>query len=208
MTDIPRRLVVAALALAPAACSGGLLGGGSGPSLYSLTALPDFPPNLPELKSQLLIEMPDSSDALNSRKIALRRNSLSFDYFADSNWTDNAPAMVQTLLVDSFAHSGRAPAVARDTLSLRGDFMLRSELRHFEADYAGAAGDLPVVRIELGLMLVRLPDRSVIGSRAVTAAAKPGENRVPAIVAAFDQAMHEAIRDTIVWTLTNASKAS
>lgn len=204
MTRISRRIVIAALALAPAGCSGLLGGGGPPTALYTLTALRDFGSGGgPPLKLELLIAKPTSSDALDTVRIALRRNQLSFNYFADSAWTDPAPTMVQSLLVNSLQRSGRVTAVTRATLAIRGDFELRVELRHFEAEYNGDA-ELPAVRVELGLILVRIEDRAVAATTTVNAAGRPAKNDVPSIVVAFDEALHAAMRDTLTWTLANA----
>lgn len=203
MSRISRRMAIAALALAPAGCSGLLGGGGPPTSLYTLTSLHDFPSNGPPLKLEILIDKPSSSDALDTVRIALRRNQLSFDYYADAAWTDPAPRMVQGLLVDSLQRSGRVTAVSRDTLAIRGDFELRIELRHFEAEYTGDA-PLPTVRIELGLILVRVEDRAVVGTRTVATSAQPAKNDVPSVVAAFDEALRAAMRDTLTWTLAAA----
>jgi len=196
-----RRLAIVAVAAVLASCSGGILGGGAPPpTLYTLQPVSEFPSNLPAVKAQLLIDLPSASDSLNTRKIALRRNQLNFDYFADANWTDSVPALVQSLLVESFERTGKLTAVSRETLALRGDLLLRVELRHFEADY-GNNDPVPTVRIEIGLTLVRSTDRSIVGTHVSSATAKPKENQTGAIVAAFDVAAREAMRDTVVWTL-------
>lgn len=200
MTPISRRMVIASTTLGLAGCGGLLGGGGPPPALYTLTALTDFSCGRPAPRLELLIDKPTSSDALDTVRIALRRNQLSFDYFANAAWTDSAPVMVQSLLVDSLQRSSCVAAVTRDTLAIRGNFELRIELRHFEAEYLGDAG-LPTVRIELGLIVVRVDDRKVVGTRTVTAAAHPVKNDIPAIVAAFDNALHTAMRDTLTWTL-------
>jgi ABC-type uncharacterized transport system auxiliary subunit len=62
------------------------------------------------------------------------------------------------------------------------------------------------VRVELGLMLIRMTDRGIVGTHTVIASAKPSENQTGAIVVAFDQALHDAMRDSIAWTLTSAAK--
>ena len=200
MRPISRRTVIASLTLGVAGCGGLLGGGGPPPALYTLTALTDFSCVRRSSRLQLLIDRPTSSDALDTVRIALRRDQLSFDYFANSAWTDSAPVMVQSLLVDSLQRSGCVAAVTRDTLAIHGNFELRIELRHFEAEYLGGS-NLPTVRIELGLILVRVDDRRVVGTKTVTAAARPAANNIPAIVAAFDNALHEAMRDTLTWTL-------
>jgi cholesterol transport system auxiliary component len=128
---------------------------------------------------------------------------LTVDYFADAAWTDAAPAMIQSLLVESLQSSGRVMAASRDTLSIRGDVELRIDVRHFEADYRGGQ-ELPTVEIELGLILVRVEDRSILATETVTATARPAKNDVPVIVFAFDQALHLAMRDTLTWALANS----
>jgi cholesterol transport system auxiliary component len=204
MTRPTRRLVIAALALLPAGCSGGILGGGGpAPKLYALTALDRFPDDWPRVRLQLLIDRPTASAALDTPRIALRRNELSFDYFADANWADAAPAMVQSLLVDSFQRSDRVAAVSRDTMAIRGDIELRVDMQHFEADYSSGRA-VPVVRVEFAVILIRVSDRATLGTRTVIATRQPTENTIPAIVVAFNAALHEAIRETIGWTLGRA----
>jgi cholesterol transport system auxiliary component len=202
MTRISRRMMVAALALAPAGCSGLLGGGGPPTALYTLTAL-NFPSDGAPRNLAILIDKPTSTDALDTTRIALRRNQLSFNYFADSAWTDPAPMMIQSLMVESLQRSGRIAAVSRNTMAIRGDLELRVEVRHFEAEYQGDA-ELPTVRIELGLMLVHVLDRTIVATQTVMASAKPPKNEVPTIVVAFDEALHAAMRDSLNWTLANA----
>jgi cholesterol transport system auxiliary component len=198
-----RRLVIAALALAPAGCSSLLGGGGAAATLYTLTAVTNFPPG-PRLKLQVLFDRPTASDALNTTQLALRRNVLTMDYFADAAWTDAAPSMIQSLLVDSLQASGRVTAASRDTLAIRGDVEVRIDVRHFEADYRSGQ-ELPTVRIEFGLILVRVEDRSILATDTVTASAQPTKNEVPAVVVAFNQALQLAMRDTLLWILAHST---
>ncbi|MGH6982438.1 MAG: ABC-type transport auxiliary lipoprotein family protein, partial [Stellaceae bacterium] len=158
MTSTTRRLIVAALALAPAACSGLLGGGGPPTALYNLTAV--SLPAGPRLNREILIDKPNATDALDTRRIALRRNQLSFNYFAEASWTDPAPAMIHALLIESMQRSGRVKAVSRNTTAILGDYELRVDVRRFEADYAGDV-EVPTVRIEFGLILVHVEDRAV-----------------------------------------------
>ena len=46
-------------------------------------------------------------------RIALHRASVELEYYARANWTDLAPAMIQTLVVESFENSGKIVAVGR-----------------------------------------------------------------------------------------------
>jgi cholesterol transport system auxiliary component len=196
------RLVLAALALTLAACSSLLLSGSAAPSLYTLTPASDFPPGGRRIAWQLLIDVPVASASLDSERIALSRSPTTIDYFAGVAWTDRAPLMAQSLLVQSFENSGRITAIARESLALRTDYILRSELRHFEARYDTDAKATVVVQLDV--QLVKMPERNIIARRLVQASIPAAENQVPAIVIAFDTALHQATREIVDWALTAA----
>jgi len=202
MTRLPRRTALAGLLLAPAACSL-LPAGGAPPKLYSLTPAGDFPPGA-RVTWQLLVEPPVSPGALDTERIALRRSPISIDYFADAAWVDRAPSMLQSLLVQSFENSGRISAVARESLSLRADYILLVEMRHFEADYG--AGDPPTVHVQLGAKLIRMPERSIAAQQLAEGKALAAANQIPAIIEAFNDAFHQAARQMVEWTLSAAHR--
>jgi cholesterol transport system auxiliary component len=199
MTLSSRRFVIAALALAPASCTSLLPTGGVPPKLYTLTPAADFPPNGARVTWQLLVDVPTAAVALDTDRIALSRSPTTIDYFADAAWTDRAPLLVQSLLVQSFENSGRITAIARESLALRADYILRPELRHFEAEYAG--GGAPSARVQLGAKLVKMPERTIVAQQRVETRAPARENQVPAIVEAFNAALDEAMTSLVGWTL-------
>jgi cholesterol transport system auxiliary component len=201
MTKLPRRWVLAVLALTPASCSL-LPQPAAPPKLYTLTPAVDFPPGGARVTWQLLIDPPIATAALDTSRIALSRDPISVDYFADSAWVDRAPVMLQALLVESFENSRRISAVARDSSMLRADYMLLSELRHFEADYR--AGALPTARVALGVKLVRADNRAVIAEQTFAAATPAATNDIPAIIQAFNAAFHQVARQITEWTLASA----
>ena len=194
-----RRLVIAALALAPAGCTSLLPAAGAPPKLYTLTPAADFPPAGPRVTWQLLVDVPASAVALDTDRIALSRSATSIDYFAAAAWTDRAPLMVQSLLVQSFENSGRITAIARESLALRADYILRPELLHFEAEYDG--GGAPSAHVQIGAKLVKMPDRTIVAQQRVDTRVPSRENQVPAIVEAFNTALHEAMRKLVDWAL-------
>jgi len=200
MNLMSRRLIVAALALAPAGCTSLLPAAGAPPKLYRLTPVADFPPDGAHVAWQLLVDVPSSAVALDTDRIALSRSPTTIDYFADAVWTDRAPLLVQSLLVQSFENSGRITAIARESLALRADYILRPELRHFEAEYASGGGT-PSAHVQIGAKLVKMPERGIVAQRRVDTRAPARENQVPAIVEAFNTALHEAMRELVGWTL-------
>ena len=199
MTTMNRRLLLAALTLAPAGCGSLLPTGGAPPKLYTLTPASDFAAG-PPVRSQLLVDVPVSPAALDTERIALSRSAITIDYYAEAAWTDRAPLMVQSLLVQSFENSGRITAIGRESLALRADYVLRPEMRLFEAEYRDGA--TPSARVAIGVKLVKLPERVIVAQRNFEAAAPATANQMVAIVESFDTALHEAMRQIVDWALT------
>ena len=168
--------------------------------LYTLTAVRRFGQALPKVDWQLVVGTPVASADLNTTRIALTRAPGVVEYFAKGAWADNAPILLQTKLIESFEASGSIVAVGRDAAGLRPDFVLQSELRDFQADYAD--GEVPTAHLRLAAKLVRMPDRRIvttITSEQRVAAEGPSLNQ---IVAAFDRAAGEAFEQVVVKVLT------
>ena len=127
------------------------------------------------------------------------RGTVSVDYFADAAWTDRAPVLVQSLLVESFENSGKIGAIGRDTATLSADYTLTPELRDFTAVYGDGA--VPTVQVRLGLKLIRSDDRRIIGQRQVQASAAAQQDSIIPIVDAFNDALHKVMTETVDWTL-------
>lgn len=170
------------------------------PELYVLSPKSTFDPKMPKTDWQIAIEVPIADAALNTARIALRHNPLSLEYFERANWIDTAPRMVQTLMVESFENSHKAPAVGRASVTLRSDYTLVSELRLFQADYNG--GPKATVRIRMNVKLIKMPQRSIVGTMSVTRSAPARGTSIDDVVLAFDDALGKVLRRIVDWTLT------
>lgn len=202
-TDRPTRRILAlgAAALALAGCSGLPLAGPA-PQLYTLSPKSTFPPDLPGVEWQLAVDRPSSPAGLATTRIAVARGPHAIDYYAGAQWIDDAPNMVQRLLIESFENSGRIVGVGRESISLRSDFVLQIELREFQAHYANGA-EVPTVNVRVSVKLVRMPQRHIVASASMERLMTSPDNRMASIVDIFDQALGKVLRDIVVWTLTN-----
>jgi ABC-type uncharacterized transport system auxiliary subunit len=130
------RFLAILLAIALTGC-GGLLPDPPKRQLYRLEpALTSPAARLPQVAVQLLVAVPLAPSGLDTSRIALSRTPLSLDYFADSEWADRAPLLVQSALIDAFEKSRAVGAVARDSAAFRADFVLETTIRDFQAAYA------------------------------------------------------------------------
>lgn len=197
-----RRSVIAGcgLALTLGACAGLPLGG-SVPQLFTLTPKSTFNEDLPTVDWQLAVDRPTSPAGLATTRIAVARGRHSIDYYAGVQWIDDAPNMVQRLLIESFENSRRIIGIGRQSVSLRSDFVLRVELREFQAEYLGNA-EAPTINVRIGVKMVRMPQRHIIASATIERMVPSPDNRMESIIESFDQALGKVLRDIVVWTLT------
>lgn len=198
---LSRRFVPSIMILTLAGCSG-LLGGGEAAHLYRLTPKSTYPPNLPYRSVQLLITEPLAPAGLDKSRIALSRSPVSIDYFADSEWTDRAPLLVQTAVLQSFENSKTITAIAREAVGLRADFILETEIRHFEAVYESSNGP-PEIWVAINVRLVNPTSREVVAQTSFERRERASANDVPSIVLAFDEALGGVMKQIVVWTVTN-----
>ena len=170
--------------------------------------------DLPEVKWQLVVETPIANASLATTRIALMRSAMQIEYYARSNWTDRAPQMVQTLMVESFENSQRIVSIGRESLGLRSDFVLKTELREFQAEYpfdsgeteveAGAgAGVAPQTRVALAAKLVQMPRREIVASSTFEGVADAARDDLIAIIESFDMALGRVLKGLVEWTLVN-----
>jgi len=176
-------------------------------NLYTLTPKTTFPDDLAEVDWQLVVETPVAAASLDTPRIALQRTPLTFEYYAESAWTDNAPAMVQTLLIESFESTKRIPAVGREAIGLRPDFILKTDLREFEAIYKGD-NPVPTVWVRMNAKLVRMPDRRIIASETFGAEIPATGGTLNHVVEAFDEALGKVLKDIVVFPLAAPSPTS
>ena len=189
-------LIVAALATASCA----LPGTGEPPQLYTLTPKSTFEASLPRVDWQLVVERPVASAGINTQRIAVQRTPVTLDYFARASWTDQAPALVQTLLIESFENSGKIRAVTRESSQLRADYILQIELREFQAEY-DKPGLPPQAHVRLNGKLIRMPDRTIIANQTADRLVRAEKSDMENVVLAFDEALGKAMKQMVEWAL-------
>ena len=189
------------MALAVTGCAS-LLGLGPAPHLYRVTPKSTYPANLPHPSVQILVDVPLAPAGFDTTRIALSHSAVSIDYFADSEWTDRLPQLVQTALLESFENSRAITAIDRESIGLRADFILKTEIRHFEALYDSPNGP-PVVWVAIITRLVAPSGREIVAQSSFERREQASANEIPRIVVAFDEALGAVIKDIVVWTASN-----
>jgi cholesterol transport system auxiliary component len=202
-----RRRILAGLiagSLAPGVAGCGL-GGGPAPRQFTLTPVTNLPRGLPPVKWSLVVDEPTAARQIDTSRIALMNGQFRVEYYADVEWTDNAPAMVQLLLIQSFQNTGRLPVVAPSRQTLATDFMLLSNLRKFQVEKD--ASGTPRATVVLEATLLRMPRRTPVATSRFEQATPVSSDSVEGITAAFDASLDEVMRRVVDWTLQQGSAA-
>jgi cholesterol transport system auxiliary component len=150
---------------------------------------------------QLVVSEPAAERDIDTTRIALTRTSNVIEYFADGNWSDTAPKMVQAKMIEAFESTNAIVAVGRDASGLRADYILQSDLRDFEADYTNGAA---TAHVRLIAKLVQMPDRRITRTIAAEASAPAGGKDLAAIVVAFEQALGQVLSKIVTGILATS----
>jgi len=195
-----RGLLVGAGSMALAACGGNLIGPPPASQIYVLH--PDFHPlpDAPMANWQLVIADPIAPQSLDRERIALVRAPNAMDYYANAQWNDRVPELLQGLLVEAFEKSGRIKAVGRDVQDLAGNYILEVEIRNFEAYYA-VPDTAPKIRVGLTATLMGSLRHDVVATVDSEHDAQADANNLWSVTAAFTQATGAAISEIVNWAL-------
>jgi cholesterol transport system auxiliary component len=190
------------LALAGSLPGCGLLPEVSKPvELYTLTPKTSYPETLESVDWQLVVELPVAATSLDTPRIALQRSPFTLEYYANVAWTDNAPLMVQTLMIESFEGSRAITSVGREGIGLRPDYVLKTDLREFEAIYYEEGSPNPIVWVRISAKVVQMPERRIISSATFERREAAAGTKLPDIIGAFDIALGTVLKKIVIFTL-------
>lgn len=135
--------------------------------------------------------------ASNDRLLTVTDNTAA--YIANSRWVSPAVVLFNEALQRAFdANAGPARLMSRGEVG-KADYSMRVDVTRFETVYDRGAKAAPNIIVEVRATLVAA-DRSLAGTKLIQAQARAGDNRVSAIVAAYDQAVAEALGQLVDWT--------
>jgi cholesterol transport system auxiliary component len=183
-----------AFALLGAGCTGSLLETDMPASTnYVLSPAPFTTSGVAATEADLSIGRPDLRPGLDTPRIAVLKGR-QLDYYRSVRWGDDATSVVQTFLVDSLEDQKLFRSVTAEQARISGDYVLDVEVRDFQAEYAGETGS-PVVHVAMTGRLIRVVDRKLVATVSSEARDPASDNRMAAVVAAFEAAGHKVAVD-------------
>ncbi|AZF08334.1 Membrane lipoprotein lipid attachment site containing protein [Pseudomonas sp. R2-37-08W] len=150
----------------------------------------------------LRVTKPQTSEFLDSPRIAVVPNGDLISSYANSRWSDPAPVLLRNRLLDGFQRDGRVTLLSTDETNLQADYELGGQLQAFQSEYHGAAVE---VVIRLDARLVRGSDQRIIASRRFEVRQPVSDTQVPAVVAGFGQAGDRLNRQVVDWVVAQGN---
>lgn len=147
----------------------------------------------------LRVTKPQTSEFLDSPRIAVVPDGNLISNYANSRWSDPAPVLLRNRLLDGFQRDGRVTLLSTDETNLQADYELGGQLQAFQSEYRGKTVE---VVIRLDARLVRGRDQRIIASRRFEVRQPVSDTQVPAVVAAFGQAGDQLNKQVVDWVVS------
>jgi phospholipid/cholesterol/gamma-HCH transport system substrate-binding protein len=163
-------------------------------TIYDLSIPSDFASPKKPLKEQLVMPTPTAILLLNTQRFLLEPNK-ELPGFANAQWADSIPAMLQVKLIQSFENYDVAHAPLRSTDTPGTNPQILVDVRSFQIN-TGAE-----LTAEIGFSARILnKDGQVVASRLFQQRKKLDKPDPASAVAAFDDAFGSIATDLITWT--------
>jgi len=129
-------------------------------------------------------------------------------YVAETRWVAPAAVLWDEAVVAAFdADPGHVRLIARGEPGVAA-YILRLDVRNFEAHYEHGPKAAPTIVVRARAALTGGTDRGLVGEKLFEKRVSASDNRVTAIVPAYDRAVREVLDEVVAWTNENAKPAA
>lgn len=119
-------------------------------------------------------------------------------YIAGARWVSPASVLFDEQVSTAFQSGGRARLIGRGGV-IRAAFSLKLDVQSFETVYDHGPKAAPEVVVIVRGVITRNRDRALVGDQTFTARIRAADNRVGAIVPAYNQALSEVLGQLVGW---------
>jgi cholesterol transport system auxiliary component len=186
------------------ACAGSLFKNKTAPpTLYLLSATPKSaaadPAKTPPAPFDVAVLKLRVRTGLDTDRIAALYPDRRMDYFADVRWSGPLDEVLQDLTVQEFHSNPGLRNVNADGSVFASTYWLEIEVADFQAEYA-AGGSAPTVHVHLLARVGNSGDRHVLGRFEPDIHEAAADNRMTAIVDAYNRAAGKALAEIAAGT--------
>jgi cholesterol transport system auxiliary component len=199
---LSRTLIAVAMTVPLGACASMLFGKSDPVQLYRFGAQPAAETTVSNARFGVLQSPTEFVEAARSDRI-LTVTGGQAAYIKDARWVSPAQVLFDEAVARKFQGSpGSARLIQRGEVA-KADYVLKLDVRTFETRYAYAEA-IPEVAVEVRALLTSNVDRSVVGERVFSATVPAADNRVGAIVLAYEQAVDQVLGELYGWVNSSA----
>jgi cholesterol transport system auxiliary component len=198
--------LLALLPLGLAACAGSLFQTKvAPPTLYLLTmshpsAADGAAPPAAALPAVLALDLailkPRVRAGLDTDRIAILYPDRRLNYFANARWSGPLDEVFQELAIQEFHATGVLRNVSGDASAFASSYWLELEVADFQAEYANL-GAPPSIHVHVLARIGAATDRRVLARFEADALEPASDNRLSAIVDAYNRATDKALAQIV-----------
>jgi len=196
-TSAIRALSLLAALAALAACGSLFSSKLPAPSLYLLSAHAGTPG--PAIAADLNIFKPRVRAGLDTDRIAVLYPDRRLDYYAAARWSAPLDTMIEDLAVQSFRGQANLRSVSGDASPFSAGYWLEIEVTDFQAEYLLGEAN-PTIHVHFSALFGKASDRGIIDRFEANATRRASDNRLTAIVAAYEDAADAALSELVADT--------
>lgn len=126
-------------------------------------------------------------------------------YIAGVRWVAPADVLFQQAVQHAFEARGGPVRLLPRGAPGSTQYVLRMDVRNFETRYDAGPSAAPTVLVRIQASLVRDRDRQLVSAEVFEATVRARDNRVGAIVQAYDDALGQVLDKAVAWTNTTAT---
>jgi cholesterol transport system auxiliary component len=141
--------------------------------------------------AELAVSMPTATPGLDTARIAVLRAGNQLDYFYGARWGGTTPQVVQSFLVALLQSQQAYKSAVAENSRVDPDYVLDVEVRDFQAEYR-SEDSAPIAHISLMATLINIKSRAAVAQLRSSATVTATDNRLGAVVAAFQSALQQA----------------
>ena len=161
----------------------------------------------PTTPLDLAVLKPKLRTGLETDRIAVLYPDRRLDYFADARWSGPLGEVLQDLVLQELHSRGNLRTVSSDASVFASAYWLEIEVTDFQAEYTSAAA-APAVRVHFLARLGSSGDRQILGQFEAGAVQPAADNRLTAIVEAYEHAADAALAQIVARVDDTLAKVS
>lgn len=144
---------------------------------------------------------------LDNDQIAALYPDRRLDHFAGARWSGPVDELVQDLALQAFRTRANFKNVHSDASAFSGGYWLEVDVTEFQAEYAGLDGSsAPTIHVHLVARVGASADRHVLGQFDADERQSASDNRLTAVVQAYNDAVNAALGKIVADTADSLAK--